>query len=442
MARNSIVANMLLSIHQTRSSGNRRRLVAVVVVMVALLAFLAPGHAFGAEGGERVIPLAQGSEPTGVALGEEGDAWVAERGADEILRVAPTGRTSAFELPAGSAPERIAVAPGGDIWFTESGAPRIGRMTADGKLTEFPIGSPAGGLAISPSDGAVWISQSSSGRIGRLSASGQLTELTAVEPGARPEAIAVDAGGDVWFSESFPSTSRPGRVVEITPGGAVTDHQLSTEYSRPGGIVASPEGGIWLSEGGAPAIGRVDAEGALSEVSGIEVGSSALAADGAGGVWYAARGVVGSVGTGGSVSQFPVPFEPVAIAAAGEKSLWITAQSQDGSPELVFYMPDSAKRLHHRRYRVRPSPVRKGPVNRRPKNRRSPPVRMGRVSHPPPCPRGSTASSSDPTMRNRPPTWKRWRAQAPATGGSTLAAPSPWPPTTRSCGWPGNTVSR
>jgi streptogramin lyase len=129
---------------------------------------------FGSEGAPsklKRIDLPANSAPRGIAIGPEGDAWVAMFEADAIDRLAPDGSRTRFKLPAGSHPYDIVWGPDGAFWMVEAGTGKIGRMSTAGVLTdEYPV--PSGetgqsGIAVGP-DGNIWFTDTEMGEIGRL----------------------------------------------------------------------------------------------------------------------------------------------------------------------------------------------------------------------------------------------------------------------------------
>lgn len=117
------------------------------------------------------VDLPVGSDPVGIAIGPEGDAWVAMWEADAIDRITPTGARTRFPLPAGSRPNDLVLGPDGAFWIVEAGTGRIARMTTAVSLTgEYKV--PSGetgqlGITVGP-DRNIWFTDPEAGRIGRL----------------------------------------------------------------------------------------------------------------------------------------------------------------------------------------------------------------------------------------------------------------------------------
>jgi streptogramin lyase len=117
------------------------------------------------------VDLPSGSNPQGIAIGPEGNAWVAMYGANAIDRITPTGGRTRFPLPANSHPYDLVLGPDGSFWILEEGIGKIGRMTTAGLVTnEFAIPSEEfgqSGITVGP-EGNIWFSDTELSLIGRL----------------------------------------------------------------------------------------------------------------------------------------------------------------------------------------------------------------------------------------------------------------------------------
>lgn len=117
------------------------------------------------------IDLPANSDPVGIAIGPEGNAWVAMWEASAIDRITPTGARTRFNLPPGSKPNDLVLGPDGAFWIVESGTGKIARMTTSGLVTdEYPV--PSGetgeiGITVGP-DQNIWFTDPEKGAIGKL----------------------------------------------------------------------------------------------------------------------------------------------------------------------------------------------------------------------------------------------------------------------------------
>jgi virginiamycin B lyase len=123
----------------------------------------------GADAFDLKVDLPEGSGPSRLALGPDGNLWVTMYDASAIDRVAPSGARTRFPLPPGRGPNDIVEGPDGALWFTELKGDAIGRMTLGGQVQEFTLapGSQPEGITTGP-DGALWFTDSGTAKIGRL----------------------------------------------------------------------------------------------------------------------------------------------------------------------------------------------------------------------------------------------------------------------------------
>lgn len=75
-----------------------------------------------------LFPFPAGGRPGGMAVGADGNVWVADGGGNAIVRISPTGGIRPFALPRrNSQPYEITAGKDGRMWFTEGGG-RIGSI--------------------------------------------------------------------------------------------------------------------------------------------------------------------------------------------------------------------------------------------------------------------------------------------------------------------------
>ncbi|HWP45886.1 MAG TPA: SMP-30/gluconolactonase/LRE family protein [Candidatus Limnocylindrales bacterium] len=142
-------------------------------------------------------------DPYGVAVDAQGTVWATLQSANKLVRISPDGKMTEIEVPTrGSTPTEIAVDATGVVWFTEFRTSKIGRY-ANGQFTEFQAPgnerSAITGLAIAP-DGSVWFGMLRRHSLVRLH-NGVLKEFRLPRRDARPYNLAVDAAGNVWYTD-------------------------------------------------------------------------------------------------------------------------------------------------------------------------------------------------------------------------------------------------
>jgi streptogramin lyase len=179
--------------------------------------------------------------PIGIAVGADGNLWVAEElgvfdGAvpGTIDRVTPNGRRiDRFPLPLpadqpGHLPAFIAPGPDGNLWFTEFAADvhKLGRVTTDGTITEFPLpGDVTNSVGVTTgSDGNLWVTQGDAGDVLTVDTSGQVLHTYPTHP--TPASITIGPDGNMWFASLLDGEigrieiAKPGvaYVLDIAPG--------------------------------------------------------------------------------------------------------------------------------------------------------------------------------------------------------------------------------
>jgi streptogramin lyase len=227
-----------------------------------------------------------GKSPYGIAAGPDGNVWYTDTTSSEILRLTPTGATTAYVLGHNTYPWAITPGSDGNMWFTEYGGRKIGRITPSGVVTEFPTG-------------------------------GTLTSVPSV-------GLTAGADGNLWFTEDHPSEF----VGRITPDGVVTEFPLSGNVD-PRGIAAGPDGNLWVAELNANKILRVTPTGAMTSfpLPSAAGGPFGIAPGSDGALWFTG-GKLGRITTGGVVTEYPaVVGDTNDVAIGPDGNLWFPASS-------------------------------------------------------------------------------------------------------------------
>ena len=140
--------------------------------------------------------------PYGVSVASDGTVWATLQSANQLLRIAPSGELTQFDLPTqGASPTDVAVDNQGGVWLLEFRGNKVARF-ADGKFIEFPLpeGNAApSGITVAP-DGAVWFGILRGGGLARLR-DGKITCFKLPRESARPYTVAADAKGHIWYAD-------------------------------------------------------------------------------------------------------------------------------------------------------------------------------------------------------------------------------------------------
>jgi sugar lactone lactonase YvrE len=205
------------------------------------------------------------NNPASIELDAEGNVWVADKGNSRIQKFSPEGTLlDAFGSP-GSAngqfdrPEGIAIDAAGNIWVSDTYNLRIQKFSAEGDFIE--VVAPEGLGGIDPTgidagpDGKVWVTDWTNNRVAVLGEDGDF-ELSFGTIGSgpgqfdRPDAIEVDESGNVWVGDQ-----NNGRIQRFDQEGDFVD-QFGAKGSGPGqfafgypfGFAVGEDRRIWVAD--------------------------------------------------------------------------------------------------------------------------------------------------------------------------------------------------
>lgn len=218
-------------------------------------------------------PQATFNAPAGVALDGLGQVWVAQGGA--VRRIGADGRVTTVVQAAASSgllttPSGIAIGPGGEAYVADRSTNRIVRVHGSGAVSALAgdggdghadgVGTGARfrapeGLAYDPAGGVFYVADTANHVIRRIGPGGDVSTWVGVpgQPGStdgtgaaarlrEPAALAIGRGGHVYVADRGNHTIR-----RITPAGVVTTiaGQAGVSGFAPGplpGLLAGPAG--------------------------------------------------------------------------------------------------------------------------------------------------------------------------------------------------------
>jgi streptogramin lyase len=286
-----------------------RRLITAVLAAAALLVVVVagPADAFLIQDHSG---LQSGSN--GLALGPDGNLWVAEEFSNSLVRMSPDGGVVQRYLVAGS-PHAVADGPGDRVWVAVNGAKTLvwfdakaaaptahtialpadcapdGLASANGRMY-FGCGAGAkvgyvnddgsgGTTTTAAGGGTVFDLEAVNGKLYAPDYDGDVVrrlskdlvvESTVGVPsvGSGPAGVTSDGAGTIWVTENitgkiahFPAGQANGTAAEVTPlGGALSD---------PFGIVVGADGRIYVAGKGSHDIVRLDADGTHPKFYGV-----------------------------------------------------------------------------------------------------------------------------------------------------------------------------
>ena len=283
----------------------------------------------------KTIELDAGVQIDGIAIGRDGDVWLAATNYGNnpagVFRVRPHGEVD--HIARIESVNRAAVDADGIAWFTigagSSGQqPKLLRIDKAGSVHEFAL-PPEGnfqGITIG-SDGAPAFADAASGEVWRIDKAGALAHYTAATTDADEITAAPD--GDLWFTETNGNS-----IGRIHPAdGSLKEYVIPTPRAKPLGIAIGSDGFIWFCESGAGKIGRVASDGRMTEFRIATAGSSPdEIAAGHDALWFTepATSTVGRIARDGRIAEFAVPGggRPGPIAGAADGSIWFVSNGE------------------------------------------------------------------------------------------------------------------
>ena len=261
---------------EARTGGLRVRVLAgrgaLAAFLLATLVATAPEatastEVTGATGATGASPLARApgfrqafgqralADPYGVAIGPDGDVWVADTGRDQIAEFTPSGRLMTSFGGGLDQPQAVAVGAAGDVWVADTGHDRVVEFSPTGHvLAGFgSAGSRPGqldqpvALAVSAS-GDVWVADQGNSRVEEFSASGRYLAAISVPT---PAGVALEASGDLWVSS--PSYAAGNTVDEFSATGRPLESFGTTQagygdLGDTGGIAIGPAGRVYVAQ--------------------------------------------------------------------------------------------------------------------------------------------------------------------------------------------------
>jgi sugar lactone lactonase YvrE len=225
----------------------------VVVCMLIGSAVQAQSAHFSAL--QSVVPTSSLNSPDGVAVGANGNVYVADTWHNRVLKEAPSGNTYTESVVDSnlSLPEAIAVDVNGNVYVADingSGTNRVVKETlSSGSYSRSVIVSGSfipSGIAVD-GNGNVYIAEDDHGLVLKETPSGGgYTQSTAVNGSLVPCGIVVDADGNLYITDTF-----HGQLLKETlSGGTFTESVIGSGMNGPFGITLDGSGNIYVADNG------------------------------------------------------------------------------------------------------------------------------------------------------------------------------------------------
>jgi hypothetical protein len=208
--------------------------------------------------------------PDAIAIDTDGSAWVANNAHASVTHLSSSGASLSGSggdvSPLLAFPDGIAIDGNHNVWVSDSTQPQgspnlVVKVSPDGsQFTGYPCGDGPAGLAIDQL-GNVWIANYYGNSVSELTGSGADLSNGGYTGGGvyHPNAVAIDGAGNVWVANyrrpyltelAGASTANPGTALSPS-SGLGNDAQLLEAYA----IAVDASGNVWISNSGAPSQG-------------------------------------------------------------------------------------------------------------------------------------------------------------------------------------------
>jgi uncharacterized protein (TIGR03437 family) len=219
--------------------------------------------------------------PSGLAVDDSGNWYVADTANNRIRKIAPSAiiTTIAGTGEAGSkgdngpaalaqlnGPRSVAVDSQHNLYIADSGNNSIRKITPGGMILTVALQVNDPEYVAVDSQDSLYVADTGNSRVVRMTSSGLVSTVVLV---LQPSAVMVDQNGDVYVSDAR-------RVSKITASGSLST--VLDGLSSPRGLALTEAGDLIVADAGANVVRRLSSTGTLSTIAGT--GAAGFSGDG------------------------------------------------------------------------------------------------------------------------------------------------------------------
>jgi streptogramin lyase len=204
--------------------------------------------------------------PIAVAIDPDTSVWVVDYGNSHLTHLSASGQplsgSAGFTSAYLALPVAAAIDSSHNVWLANQSGGSVTKVSSDGsQFTNFLCCDEPAGIAIDRL-GNAWVTNYYSNSISEISSAGVIVSNQAYRNGGldQPQGVAIDSANNVWITNfRFPTTAPGATITELagasatTPGAALspaTGFGLDADLLEPFAIAVDASGNLWITNSG------------------------------------------------------------------------------------------------------------------------------------------------------------------------------------------------
>ena len=260
---------------------------------------------------QSTVPVAGLSFPGGIAVDGQGDVFIADSDANDVVELSANGKYSVIASGL-SNPLGLAVDNAGDVFVVENGRSQVVEVQFPYDTTPQTIVSGLSdpfAVAVNGTGNEVFVTDGFSDSVIEVTSGHETTVASGLH---FPDGVALDRAGDLFVAEAGTSD-----VVKIASGVQTT---VSSDLSVPAGLAVDAQGDVFIADDGNSRVVKVTPAGSQITIGTELADPEAVAVDSSGDVFIADtdndRAVEVPAGVPVTVNQDPTSTDVAASSAS------------------------------------------------------------------------------------------------------------------------------